>query len=166
MSLGSSFDILIQGIVGVSADHVVSGNACWERIWCLIKGRVKLEDEAFDFRESMTEIERLSKFIEWIDLSFGERERTPEWAIQVGIRRHLAGMSTRDVSQFLDELGVQRSHVAVHNWVQKAHPQPASTVSADHLAVDEKVIPANGDDYWLYGVVDPETCLGRKSRGW
>jgi len=29
-------------------------------------------------------------------------------------------------------------------------------VSADRLAVDEKVIRINGNDYWLYGVVDPE----------
>ena len=27
----------------------------------------------------------------------------------------------------------------------------------DQLAVDEKVIRINGDDYWLYGAVDPET---------
>ena len=105
----------------------------------------------------MAEIERLSGCIEWIDLSFVERKRTPEWAIQVGIRCHLAGMSLRDASQFLDELGVQRSHVAIHNWVHKADLQPISTVSADQLAVDEKVIRVNGDDHWLYGAVDPET---------
>jgi len=66
----------------------------------------------------MAEFDRLRGCIEWIDLSFVERSRTPEWAIQV---------------------------------------QPASTVSADQLAVDEKVIRVNGDDYWLYGAADPET---------
>ena len=105
----------------------------------------------------MAEIDRLSKCIEWIDLSFVERRRTPEWAIHVGIRCHSAGMSTRDASQFFDELGVQRSHVAIHNWVHKAGLQPVSTVSADQLAVDEKAIRINGGDYWLYGAVDPET---------
>ena len=70
-------------------------------------GRVKLEDEADEFRVSMAEFDRLSGCIEWIDLSFVERDRTPEWAIQVGIRCHLAGMSTRDASQFLEELGVK-----------------------------------------------------------
>ena len=34
--------------------------------------------------------------------------------------------------------------------------QPILTVSADQLAVDEKVIRINGEDYWLYGAVDPE----------
>jgi hypothetical protein len=75
----------------------------------------KLEDEADEFRVSLTEFDRLNGCIEWIDLSVVERERTPEWAIQVGIRCHLAGMSLRDASQFLDELGIQRSHVAIHN---------------------------------------------------
>ncbi|MFT4911038.1 MAG: putative transposase [Natronomonas sp.] len=50
----------------------------------------------------MTEIERLSECIEWIDLSFVERQRTPDWAIQVGIRCHLAGMSFRYASKFLE----------------------------------------------------------------
>ena len=109
------------------------------------------------FECSMPKIERLSESIAWIDLSFVERQRTPDWAIQVGIRCHLAGMSLRDASNFLDELGVKRSHVAVHNWVHKADLQPASTVSSDQLAVDEKVIRINGADYWLYGAVDPET---------
>jgi len=105
----------------------------------------------------MSESDRLSRCIELIDLSFVERERTPERAIQMGIRCHLTGMSTRDTSQFLDELGVQRSHVAIHNWVHRANLQPISTVSTDQLAVDEKVIRINGNDYWLYGTVDPET---------
>jgi transposase-like protein len=54
-------------------------------------------------------------------------------------------------------LDVQRSHVAVHNWVQKADLQPISTVSADQLAVDEKMIRLHGQEFWLYGAVDPET---------
>jgi transposase-like protein len=41
--------------------------------------------------------------------------------------------------------------------VHKAELQPVSTVSADQLAVDEKLIRINGHDYWLYGAVDPET---------
>ena len=66
-------------------------------------------------------------------------------------------MSTKNASQFLDELGVQRSHVAILNWVHMADLQPISTVSSDQLAVDEKMIRINGNGYWLYGAVDPET---------
>ena len=109
------------------------------------------------FTCSMPKIERLSESIAWIDLSFVERRRTPEWAIEVGIRCHLAGMSLRDASQFLDELGVQRSHVAIHKWVHKADLQPVSTVTADQLAVDEKMIRINGQEFWLYGAIDPQT---------
>jgi putative transposase len=105
----------------------------------------------------MPEFERLSDAIDWIDLSFVERDRTPRWAIEVGIRCHLSGMSLRDTSHFLGELGVQRSHVAVHNWVHKAELQPISTLSADQLAVDEKMIRLHGKEFWLYGAVDPET---------
>ena len=68
----------------------------------------------------MTEFDRLSGGIEWIDLSFVKRWRTPEWAIQVGIRCHLSGMSLRDTSKYLESLGVSRSHVAIHDWVHKA----------------------------------------------
>ena len=105
----------------------------------------------------MAEFDRLSGSIMWIDLSFVERERTPEWAIQVDIRCHLAGMSLWDASQHLDELGVERSHVAIHKWVHKADLQPLSTVTADQLAVDEKMIRLHGQNHWLYGAVDPQT---------
>jgi transposase-like protein len=66
-------------------------------------------------------------------------------------------MSLRNVSQYLEVLGVERSHVAIHEWVHKADRQPISTVTADRIAVDEKMIRLNGDDHWLYGAVDPAT---------
>ena len=52
--------------------------------FCRAYGRVKLVDEADEFCVSMTEFDRLSERIEWIDLSFVERKRTPEWAIHIG----------------------------------------------------------------------------------
>jgi transposase-like protein len=105
----------------------------------------------------MAEIDRLSERIAWIDLSFVERNRTPRWAIEVGIRCHLAGMSLREVSNHLERFGIDRSHVAIHNWVHKADLQPISTVSADQLAVDEKMIRLHGQKFWLYAAVDPYT---------
>jgi len=41
----------------------------------------------------MAEFDRLGGGIEWIDLEFVERERTPRQAIEVGIQLHLAGLS-------------------------------------------------------------------------
>jgi putative transposase len=69
----------------------------------------------------------------------------------------LGGHVTSDPSQFLETLGVQRSHVAIHDWVHKAELQPLSTVTADHLAVDEKMIRLDGQEFWLYGAVHPHT---------
>jgi len=71
------------------------------------------------FECSMPKIERLSDAITWIDLSFVERLRTPDWAIYEAIRCHIAGMSLRDVSNHLEMWGISRSHVAVHNWATK-----------------------------------------------
>ena len=105
----------------------------------------------------MPEFDRLSEGIAWIDLSFVERDRTPRWAIEIGIRCHLTGMSLREVSKYLELFGIDRSHVAVHNWVHKADLQPISTVSEDQLAVDEKMIRLHGQKFWLYGAVDPQT---------
>jgi len=105
----------------------------------------------------MAEIDRLNKGTTWIDLSSVERDRTPRWAIESGSRCHLAGMSLREVSSFLESFGINRSHVANHNWVHKADLQPLSTVSTDQLAVDEKMIRLHGQKFWLYGAIDPHT---------
>jgi len=75
----------------------------------------------------MAEFDRLSGGIEWIDLDFVERERTPEQIIEVGIQLHLAGLSLSNTKQYLERLGVGRSRTAIHNWVQKADLQPSST---------------------------------------
>jgi len=66
-------------------------------------------------------------------------------------------MSLREVSKFLDEYGIDRSHVAIHNGIHRVNLQPISTVSEDQLAVDEKMIRLHGQKFWLYGAVDPYT---------
>ena len=45
-------------------------------------------------------------------------------------------MSLREVSKHLERFGIDRSHVAIHNWVHKADLQPISTVSEDQIAED------------------------------
>jgi putative transposase len=105
----------------------------------------------------MPEIDRLSQNTEWIDLEFVERQRTPEFAIQVGIQLHLAGLSLSNTKQHLERLGVNRSRTAIHDWVQKADLQPGSDVEPNQIAVDETVIRVNGQRHWLYAAVDPDT---------
>jgi len=68
----------------------------------------------------MPEITRLSGHREWIDLDFVERERTPEWIMARGIHSHIAGLSLSNTVELLEDLGVQRSRKAVHDWGQKA----------------------------------------------
>ena len=105
----------------------------------------------------MTEITRLSGCSDWLELDFVERERTPSELMKLGIRLHLVGLSLSNTVSELEKFGVQRSRKVVHDWVQKADLQPASDASPDHIALDETVIRINGQQYWLYAVVDPET---------
>jgi putative transposase len=105
----------------------------------------------------MAEIARLSGSSDWIDLDFVERERTPERAMKLGIQMHVAGLSLSNTISILDNLGVQRSRKAVHDWVQKADLQPVSGKSPNQIAVDETVIRINDQQFWLYAAANPET---------
>ena len=105
----------------------------------------------------MPEITRLSGYSDWIKLDFVERERTPESAMKLGIQMHLAGLSLSNTISIRDELGVQRSRKAVHDWVHKADLQPTSGKAPNQVAVDETVIRINDQQYWLYAAADPET---------
>jgi transposase-like protein len=105
----------------------------------------------------MSESNRLAGCTEWIDLEFVERERTPRQAIEVGIQLHLSGPSLSNTKQRLEKLGVERSHTAIHNWVQKADLQPTSDGDPNQIALDEPIIRINDDRHWLYAAVDPTT---------
>jgi len=105
----------------------------------------------------MLEIARLNDDSDRFELGFVERESTPEPAMKLGIRLHLAGLSLSNTISILDSLGVSRCRSTVHNWVQKAELQPTDGVDPDHVAVDETVIQLNDERYWLYAAVDPDT---------
>ncbi|MFC6987641.1 IS6 family transposase [Haloplanus sp. GCM10025708] len=105
----------------------------------------------------MAEIARLVGGSDCFELDFLEREATPEPAMKLGIRLHLAGLSLSDTISILDRLGVDRCRSTVHNWVQKADLQPLDGADPDHVAVDETVIQLNDEQYWLYAAVDPAT---------
>ncbi|MDS0300915.1 IS6 family transposase [Halogeometricum sp. S1BR25-6] len=105
----------------------------------------------------MPEISRLAGPSGWIDMEFVERERTPEPAMKLGIQSHLAGLSLSNTVSLLENLGVERSRKAVHDWVQKADLQPTDGESPNHVALDETVIRINSLQYWLYAACDPET---------
>jgi len=105
----------------------------------------------------MPKIARLNGGSDCFELDFLEREATPEPAMKLGIRLHLAGLSLSDTISVLDKLGVDRCRSTVHNWVQKADLQPLDGANPDHVAVDETVIQLNDERYWLHAAVDPAT---------
>jgi len=88
----------------------------------------------------MSEIARLSGFTDWIDLDFVERQRTPERAMKLGIQLQLAGLSLSNTVSIFEEVGVERSRKAIHEWVQKVDLQPTEGRNPNHVAVDETVI--------------------------
>jgi transposase-like protein len=105
----------------------------------------------------MPEIDRLNGGRDCFELDFLEREATPEPAMKLGIRLHLAGLSLSDTISILENSGVERCRSTVHNWVQKADLQPLDGANPDHVAVDETVIQLGSERYWLYAAVDPDT---------
>ena len=58
-----------------------------------------------------------SQRTDWVDLGFVERQRTPELAMKLGIQLQLAGLSLSNTVSILEELGVERSRRAIHDWV-------------------------------------------------
>jgi transposase-like protein len=105
----------------------------------------------------MLNFDRLSGDSGCIELDFLEREATPEPAMKLGIRLHLAGLSLSDTVSILEKLGVERHRSTVHRWVQKADLQPTAGATPDHVAVDETMIQLDDKQYWLYAAVDPAT---------
>jgi len=105
----------------------------------------------------MPENDRLGGCLDEIDLEFVEREATPRLLMKLSIQLHLAGLSLSNTVSFLDVFGVDRARSTVHNWVHKADLQPESDRSPDHVAVDETVIRIDGEQYWLYAAVDPDS---------
>jgi transposase-like protein len=105
----------------------------------------------------MLEITRLGGGSDPIELDFVEREATPEPAMRLDIRAHLAGLSLSNTVRLLAFLGVDRCRTTVHNWVQKAELEPAGGCSPEQIALDETVIKVNGERFWIYAAVDPAT---------
>lgn len=105
----------------------------------------------------LDEITRLDGDSDATELGFVEREATPEPAMRLGIRSHLAGLSLSNTVMLLEWLGVDRERLTVHNWVQKADLEPQDGRDPAKVALDETVIKIDGERFWLYGAVEPET---------
>ncbi|CCQ36749.1 ISH14-type transposase ISNamo13 [Natronomonas moolapensis 8.8.11] len=90
-----------------------------------------------------------------------ERERTVTPVRAFAVRLHATGCSLRETTTILAELGVERSHGAVWNWVHRVAdsvPDPPSA-QPTRVAVDETAVKINGEWSWLYAAIDIETKL-------
>lgn len=105
----------------------------------------------------MPETTRLVRDSEGPKLDFVERIRTPKQVMKLGIRLHLSGLSLSNTTQVLESLGVDRAISTVPNWVNKADLEPRDGRDPDKVALDETVVKVQGERFWLYAAVDPET---------
>ena len=105
----------------------------------------------------MSEITRLNGCFDAIELDFVEREATPKNLMKLALQLHLSGLSLSDTVSILDELGVSRARSTVHNWVQKSDLEPEAGRDPDTIALDETVVKVDGERFWLYAAVEPET---------
>jgi len=105
----------------------------------------------------MLKDDRLDSCSTGIDLEFVKCEATPQLPMKLSIQSHLAGLSLSNTVSFLEVFGVSRARSTVHNWVHRADLQPETGRSPDHVAVDETVIRIDGDQYWPYAAVDPDS---------
>ncbi|MDJ1434840.1 IS6 family transposase, partial [Halostagnicola sp. A-GB9-2] len=90
-----------------------------------------------------------------------ENERTANALTDVAVRLHATGCSLQETTKILAELGVERSHGAVWNWIRRlanSVPVPPSA-SPTRVAVDETAVKINGEWSWLYDAIDLDTKL-------
>ena len=97
------------------------------------------------------------------EIEFFERERTDRQSVELAILLYNFGVSFRKVARVLGWIGVERSDVAVWNWIQKFGQQLSEAgrrPAADQPAVllmDETAIKQRGEEFVLFAAVDPET---------
>ena len=90
-----------------------------------------------------------------------ERERTATSVRAFAVRLHATGCSLRETTSILAELGVERSHGAVWNWVHRIADSVSDppTAQPSRVAVDETAVKINGEWSWLYAAIDLDTKL-------
>ncbi|MDL0130808.1 IS6 family transposase [Halobacterium salinarum] len=90
-----------------------------------------------------------------------ENEQTATPVRAFAVRLHATGCSLREITTILAELGVERSHGAVWNWVHRLSDSGCDPPEAQpkRVAVDETAVKINGEWSWLYAAIDIDTKL-------
>ncbi|WP_306061839.1 IS6 family transposase [Natronococcus wangiae] len=90
-----------------------------------------------------------------------ENEWTATPVRAFAVRLHQTDCSLRETTTILAELGVERPHGAVWNWVYRLADsgRDPPTASPSWFAVDETATKINGEWSWLYAAIDIELKL-------
>jgi putative transposase len=90
-----------------------------------------------------------------------ERERTATPVRAFAVRLHATGCSLRETASILADLGIERSHQAIFQWVHRLSDSVSDPPSAQprRVAVDETAVKINGEWSWLYAAIDIDTKL-------
>ena len=88
-----------------------------------------------------------------------QRERTPAWAIALGLAAYAQGLSLRRTALLLAPWGVRVSHVAVWYWIQAFSDNwPVwSGPLPERIVVDETRVKLGGRLCWIWAAMDPKT---------
>lgn len=105
----------------------------------------------------MPEILRLIGPNTAIKPNFVERVRTPTELMRLAIQTHLGGLSLSETRRMPQSVGVDRARSTIHNWVQKCDLELAGGCQPAQVAFDETVTKVNGERFWIFGAVDPDT---------
>jgi putative transposase len=88
-----------------------------------------------------------------------QKERTPAWAIALGLALYAQGLSLRRTALTLAQLGVRVSHVAVWYWIQSfADNWPRwNGPLPERIVVDETQVKLGGRPCWIWAAIDPKS---------
>ncbi|WP_457549952.1 hypothetical protein [Archaeoglobus sp.] len=90
------------------------------------------------------------------DIKLFERERVPREVRVLGIAIYVQTSSTRRTAKILSEIHPV-SHTAVLKWVKKFEEKLSISNEKKErnlIAIDETVVKANGEIYYIYAAID------------
>ena len=88
-----------------------------------------------------------------------KRKRTSSKHIYYGLYLYFLGLSLRNTAKALSFLHIiNRSHVAIWNWIQRYKPRKVSTrrTKISEYLIDETLIKVGSEYSWLWAAIEPE----------
>ena len=95
-----------------------------------------------------------------------KRDRTESFVVELAIVLYNSGVSLRKTERVLGRINVERSHVAIWNWIQKFGERLSATGRQtvaevpSRILLDETVIVQHGEQFILFAALDGATGYG------